>query len=292
MRQLVHQCEAYGSTGDTWLPAWADCHPVAAEPQAEGVGCRGAQSFRLVIIRAAGGRVSVGAISRWPTALTRDFGLAPEVHGIARMACEDDESRLTLAPARRGTDMPTARIPGSLHPRSPSRDRAGIAVGHGGGAGSSRPTSMSQSGNGDHMSAKTKASAASGIRPFTIEIPEADLEDLRARIAATRWPERETVADQSQGVQSETMQELARYWATDYDWRNVRGEAERPAAVHDRDRRPRHPLHPRPFAARERAAAHHHARLARLGHRDAQRRRSAHRPDGARRQRRRTRSIW
>jgi len=57
------------------------------------------------------------------------------------------------------------------------------------------------------------------IRPFTIEIPEADLEDLRARIAATRWPEKETVEDPSQGVQLATMQALARYWADEYDWR-------------------------------------------------------------------------
>jgi pimeloyl-ACP methyl ester carboxylesterase len=70
------------------------------------------------------------------------------------------------------------------------------------------------------MSARTEASAgADGIRPFTVETPEAELEALRARIAATRWPEKETVADQSQGVQSATIQELARYWASDYDWR-------------------------------------------------------------------------
>ena len=60
---------------------------------------------------------------------------------------------------------------------------------------------------------------ATAIRPFTIDFPEADLEDLRARIAATRWPEKETVADQSQGVPLATIQELARYWATEYDWR-------------------------------------------------------------------------
>ena len=57
------------------------------------------------------------------------------------------------------------------------------------------------------------------IRPFTIEIPEAELEALRARIAATRWPERETVADESQGVQLATMQELVRYWGTEYELR-------------------------------------------------------------------------
>ncbi len=57
------------------------------------------------------------------------------------------------------------------------------------------------------------------VRPFTIDIPEADLADLRARIAATRWPEKETVDDASQGVQLATMQALARYWETEYDWR-------------------------------------------------------------------------
>jgi len=58
------------------------------------------------------------------------------------------------------------------------------------------------------------------VRPFTIpEVPEAELKALRERIAATRWPNRELVADRSQGVQLATIQELARYWATDYDWR-------------------------------------------------------------------------
>src|SRR3954467_11737195 len=64
-----------------------------------------------------------------------------------------------------------------------------------------------------------KETTARGIRPFTIHVPEADLEDLRARIVATRWPSRELVTDRSQGVQRATMQELARYWATEYDWR-------------------------------------------------------------------------
>jgi pimeloyl-ACP methyl ester carboxylesterase len=57
------------------------------------------------------------------------------------------------------------------------------------------------------------------IRPFRIGFPEAALVDLRRRIVATQWPERETVKDQSQGVPLATMQELAQYWATDYDWR-------------------------------------------------------------------------
>jgi pimeloyl-ACP methyl ester carboxylesterase len=59
------------------------------------------------------------------------------------------------------------------------------------------------------------------VRPFSIDVPEADLVDLRQRITATQWPEKETVADESQGVQLATIQELARYWATDYDWRKV-----------------------------------------------------------------------
>jgi pimeloyl-ACP methyl ester carboxylesterase len=57
------------------------------------------------------------------------------------------------------------------------------------------------------------------IRPFRIDISDAALDDLRRRIAATNWPEKETVADQSQGVPLAMIQELARYWATDYDWR-------------------------------------------------------------------------
>ncbi len=59
------------------------------------------------------------------------------------------------------------------------------------------------------------------IRPFHLNMPEAALVDLRHRILATNWPDKETVADQAQGVQLATMQALARYWATDYDWRKT-----------------------------------------------------------------------
>jgi pimeloyl-ACP methyl ester carboxylesterase len=64
-----------------------------------------------------------------------------------------------------------------------------------------------------------KTADATAIRPFTIDIPEDDLDDLRARIEATRWPTPELVDDRSQGVQLATMQALARYWTTEYDWR-------------------------------------------------------------------------
>jgi pimeloyl-ACP methyl ester carboxylesterase len=59
------------------------------------------------------------------------------------------------------------------------------------------------------------------LRPFRVSVPEADLADLRRRIQATKWPERETVSDDTQGVQLATMQKLARHWATEYDWRKV-----------------------------------------------------------------------
>jgi Epoxide hydrolase N terminus len=62
---------------------------------------------------------------------------------------------------------------------------------------------------------------ANEIRPFHIDIPDQALDDLRRRIAATRWPHKELVPDRSQGVQLANLQALARYWATDYDWRKA-----------------------------------------------------------------------
>jgi len=62
---------------------------------------------------------------------------------------------------------------------------------------------------------------ATAVRPFHLNVPEADLTELRRRINATKWPERETVPDASQGVQLATTQALARYWATEYDWRKI-----------------------------------------------------------------------
>src|SRR5262245_21821734 len=59
------------------------------------------------------------------------------------------------------------------------------------------------------------------IRPFTFRAPQAQVDDLRRRLAATQWPEKETVSDASQGLPLATMRELARYWATDYDWRKA-----------------------------------------------------------------------
>lgn len=70
-------------------------------------------------------------------------------------------------------------------------------------------------------SSANNATTDESIRPFHVSIPEAKLEDLRRRIKAVQWPEKEYVTDESQGVRLATMQSLANYWATDYDWRKV-----------------------------------------------------------------------
>jgi pimeloyl-ACP methyl ester carboxylesterase len=76
--------------------------------------------------------------------------------------------------------------------------------------------------SGSTPAAADQAKAENGaIRPYDVDIPEEDLDDLRRRIAATRWPSKELVEDRSQGVQLATMQELARYWTSDYDWRKA-----------------------------------------------------------------------
>jgi pimeloyl-ACP methyl ester carboxylesterase len=69
------------------------------------------------------------------------------------------------------------------------------------------------------MSVTERPTGEVAVRPFRIEIPDGELAELRRRIAATRWPSKELVDDRSQGVQLATIQELARYWTTDYDWR-------------------------------------------------------------------------
>src|SRR5687767_5847710 len=67
----------------------------------------------------------------------------------------------------------------------------------------------------------TTEHTADAIRPFRINVPEEALLDLRRRVVATRWPERETVTDQSQGVQLAKIQPLIQYWGTGYDWRKA-----------------------------------------------------------------------
>ena len=70
----------------------------------------------------------------------------------------------------------------------------------------------------------TAATNKTAIRPFWVTVPEAELTELRRRINATKWPDRETVSDATQGVQLSTTQALARYWATEYDSRNIEGK--------------------------------------------------------------------
>ena len=72
------------------------------------------------------------------------------------------------------------------------------------------------------VSQRAQASDKNGIRPFQMpNVPEAELTELRRRIKSTRWPEKETVTDATQGVQLATVQALAKYWANEYDWRKV-----------------------------------------------------------------------
>src|ERR1700684_2345887 len=66
-----------------------------------------------------------------------------------------------------------------------------------------------------------QASGKTAIRPFQVNVPETELTELRRRISATKFPERETVTDATQGVQLATVQALAQYWATEYDWRKI-----------------------------------------------------------------------
>ncbi len=69
------------------------------------------------------------------------------------------------------------------------------------------------------MENQSHQTTATVVRPFRVDMPEEAIAELRRHIAATRWPSRELVTDRSQGVQLATLQELARYWATDHDWR-------------------------------------------------------------------------
>ena len=69
------------------------------------------------------------------------------------------------------------------------------------------------------MSDTTTASAEGAVRPFRIEVPQGEIDELRRRVNATRWPAGELVTDRSQGVQLAAIQNLARYWTTDYEWR-------------------------------------------------------------------------
>jgi hypothetical protein len=69
--------------------------------------------------------------------------------------------------------------------------------------------------------AQTTPTGDTTIRPFKIQVPQAALDDLRRRIAATRWPDKETVDDRSEGAQLAKLQELVQYWGSGYDWRKV-----------------------------------------------------------------------
>jgi Epoxide hydrolase N terminus len=117
------------------------------------------------------------------------------------------------------------------------------------------------------------------VRPFRVEIPDGALDDLRRRIKATRWPSEELVADRSQGVQLATLQELARYWASDYDLGRVEARLNAlPQFRTEIDGVDLHFLHIR-SPPRAGVAADHDPRLAGLGDRAAGDHRPPDRPD-------------
>ena len=108
------------------------------------------------------------------------------------------------------------------------------------------------------------------IRPFHVSVPEEQLLDLRRRIAATRWPDRETVDDQSQGIQLAKLKPLVAYWGTDYDWRKAEAKLNAlPQFMTTIDGVDIHFIHVRSQSS-ECPAGDHHAWLAGLGVRAAQ----------------------
>ena len=120
------------------------------------------------------------------------------------------------------------------------------------------------------------------IKPFRVGFKQEAIDDLRRRIEMTRWASKELVPDASQGVQGEMLQELARYWATEYDLGRVAGRLNAlPQFTTEIDGLRIHFIHVKSKHA-ERVAADHDARLARIGHRDARDHRAAHGSNRAR----------
>jgi hypothetical protein len=135
------------------------------------------------------------------------------------------------------------------------------------------------------MSDTTTGSAESAVRPFRIEVPQGDIDELRRRIDATRWPTRELVTDRSQGVQLGAIQKLARYWTSEYDWRRCEARLNGlPQFKTEIDGLDIHFIHVE-SAHKNALPFDHDARLAGLGRRAARDHRSTDRPDRARRPR-------
>jgi hypothetical protein len=95
-------------------------------------------------------------------------------------------------------------------------------------------------------SALYAATPSEEIRPFKVSFPQSDLDELPRRVAATRWPDRETVTDTTQGVQLATIQKLATYWAKDYDWSRMQAQLDAlPQFITEIDRLDIHFIHVR-----------------------------------------------
>jgi len=104
-------------------------------------------------------------------------------------------------------------------PRAPMNRREGLKLGTAGIMTSLLPISSSVAAQTESPPKEKAMADNTAIRPFHFEASQADLADLRRRVSATKWPEREQVSDATQGVQLATVQKLAQYWATQHDWR-------------------------------------------------------------------------
>jgi hypothetical protein len=109
-------------------------------------------------------------------------------------------------------------MPGNTYPDSASRRRF-FSVAAAAAAGTLLPFDFAQTSRAATEATNQASGQYSRIHPFRVHFPDADLTELRRRIRMTRWPDREAVPDDSQGVRLAMMQELAHHWATDYDWR-------------------------------------------------------------------------
>ena len=125
-----------------------------------------------------------------------------------------DKTALLFHPMKTHSNTPVAITAAESNPDTIDNDRRKLLIGAAIGFAAASTASL--------LSVHPAPAATAGeIRPFHIDIPEADLVDLRRRLAATRWSDKETVADDSQGVPQAMLRDLVRYWQTDYDWRKV-----------------------------------------------------------------------
>ena len=134
-------------------------------------------------------------------------------------------------------------------PRAPMNRREGLKLGTASLMTSLLPISSSVAAQTESPPKEKAMADNTAIRPFHFEASQADLADLRRRVSATKWPEREQVSDATQGVQIATVQKLAQYWATQHDWRKSEAKINAVPNFITEINGARHPFHSRSFEA-------------------------------------------